>query len=116
MGDALDQAQDAIQAAEDAHDLDQRQAPLLDALEAFHRSDVAQFCIPAHKCGRGVDAETIRVVGIEPFLADAPMHVGLDDRVSARKVLTHAQSLAADAYDADHVLFSTNGSTLSVQL
>src|SRR3954449_9165462 len=104
MVDALDHAQDRIQQAEDSNDLDQRRAPLLEALEAFHDSDVAQFCIPAHKCGRGVDAETVRVVGIEPFLADAPMHVGLDDRVSARKVLTHAQSLAAAAYDADQVL------------
>jgi arginine decarboxylase len=44
------------------------------------------------------------------------MHKGLDDRVSAYQVLSLAHDLAADAFGADTALFSTNGSTLSVQI
>jgi arginine/lysine/ornithine decarboxylase len=56
------------------------------------------------------------VLGKEPYIDDAPLHHGLDDRTSSNKILTHAQTLAADAFGADQCLFSTNGSTLSVQL
>src|SRR4051794_12830739 len=114
--DAIDAVQQEIKAAEERGDRDHRRAPILQALEAFLRSEVASYSIPAHKHGQGVDEETLDVLGQQPYLTDAPMHHGLEDRVSSNKILTHAQSLAADAFGADQCLFSTNGSTLSVQL
>jgi arginine/lysine/ornithine decarboxylase len=114
--DRIDEAQDAIAAAERDGRLDQRCAPIVEALAAFLASQVASYSIPAHKHGRGIDAETLAVLGREPYLLDAPMHHGLDDRTSSKQVLAHAQSLAADAFGAEQCLFSTNGSTLSVQL
>jgi len=114
--DRLDEVQDEIAAAEAAGERDHRRAPILEALAAFADSDVASFSIPAHKTGAGIDEETVEVLGKAPFFDDAPMHHGLDDRTSSKKVLTHAQTLAADAFGADQCLFSTNGSTLSVQL
>src|SRR3954447_2135729 len=114
--DAIDAGQKEIKAAEERGDRDHRRAPILQALEAFLQSDVSSYSIPAHKHGQGIDEQTLEVLGRQPYLTDAPMHHGLEDRVSSNKILTHAQSLAADAFGADQCLFSTNGSTLSVQL
>ena len=114
--DRIDEVQNEISAAEERGERDHRRAPILQALEAFMASNVASYTIPAHKKGQGVDDETLEVLGKEAYFGDAPMHHGLEDRVSSNKILTHAQSLAADAFGADHCFFSTNGSTLSVQL
>src|SRR4051812_11287027 len=115
-GDALAAAQARIAKAAEAGDLDQSQAPLLEALQAYHQSDAVSFSIPAHKEGRALDDETREILGEGPYRADAPAHKGLDDRVSSYKVQSLAQQLAADAFGADQALFSTNGSTLSVQM
>src|SRR3954464_7991028 len=115
-GAALAAAQARIAKAAEAGDLDQSQAPLLEALQAYHQSDAVSFSIPAHKEGRALDDETREILGDGPYRADAPMHKGLDDRVSSYKVQSLAQDLAADAFGADQALFSTNGSTLSVQM
>ena len=114
--DALATVQDQIAGAVEAGELDQHRSPLLEALRAFHECAPTSFSIPAHKAGRSLDQMTRDVLGEGPFRADAPMHKGLDDRVSSYKVQTLAQQLAADAFGADQALFSTNGSTLSVQI
>src|SRR5215211_9179673 len=114
--DALAAAQERIRKAAEEGDLDQRRAPLLEALRAYHECEPASFSIPAHKGGRALDEETRAILGDGPYRADAPAHKGLDDRVSSYKVQSFAQELAADAFGADQALFSTNGSTLSVQI
>src|SRR3954469_15764596 len=114
--DALRAAQESILKASEAGHLDQRRAPMLEALRAFHESDAASFSIPAHKAGRALDELTREILGEGPYRADAPAHKGLDDRVSSYKVQSYAQELAAAAFGADQALFSTNGSTLSVQI
>jgi arginine decarboxylase len=114
--DALRRAQERIARASEEGDLDQRRAPMLEALRAFHECEPTSFSIPAHKSGRSLDELTREVLGEGPYRADAPTHKGLDDRVSSYKVLSFAQALAADAFGADQALFSTNGSTLSVQI
>jgi arginine decarboxylase len=114
--DALALVQGRIAKAAEHGELDQRRAPLLEALEAFHECDPVSFSIPAHKAGRSLDEMTRAVLGDGPYRADAPMHKGLDDRVSSYRVQSFAQQLAAAAFGADEALFSTNGSTLSVQI
>src|SRR5215211_3625986 len=114
--DALAAAQERIRRAAENGDLDQRRAPLLEALRAYHECEPASFSIPAHKGGASLDELTREVLGDGPYRADAPAHKGLDDRVSSYKVQSFAQQLAADAFGADQALFSTNGSTLSVQI
>src|SRR4051794_23930028 len=114
--DALAAAQRRIAKAAEDKDLDQRHAPLLEALRAYHESAPVSFSIPAHKGGGALDALTREVLGEAPYRADAPAHKGLDDRVSSYKVQSLAQQLAADAFGAEQALFSTNGSTLSVQI
>jgi hypothetical protein len=114
--DALAAAQDRILEAAEQGDLDQHRAPMLEALRAYHECEPASFSIPAHKAGRSLDELTRDILGDGPYRADAPMHKGLDDRVSSYKVQSFAQQLAADAFGAEQALFSTNGSTLSVQI
>src|SRR3954449_5006051 len=114
--DALAAAQEKIRQAAEDGDLDQRHAPLLETLRAYHQCEPASFSIPAHKGGVSLDELTREVLGEGPYRADAPAHKGLDDRVSSNKVQSFAQDLAADAFGADAALFSTNGSTLSVQI
>src|SRR5215218_8057016 len=114
--DALAAAQESIRRAAEAGEMDQERAPMLEALEAYHAIETVSFSIPAHKGGGAIDGATRSIVGIEPYRADAPAHKGLDDRVSSYQVLSYAQDLAADAFGADQALFSTNGSTLSVQI
>jgi arginine decarboxylase len=114
--DPLRVAQERIAKAAADGNLDQRRAPMLEALRAFHECEPASFSIPAHKAGRALDDLTREILGDGPYRADAPAHKGLDDRVSSYKVQSLAQDLAADAFGADQALFSTNGSTLSVQI
>src|SRR4051794_23615986 len=108
--DDLATTQESIRSAEERGERDQARAPVLEALSAYQRSNVAQYSIPAHKSGGGVDEETHEVLR-DPFLADVPLQKGADDRTSSKKILEHAQSLAADAFGAELSLFSTNGST-----
>src|SRR3954471_24316588 len=114
--DALAGVQRRIAAAAERGERDQSCAPLLEALAAFWQCDPASFSIPAHKEGRALDEETLAVLGRGPYRGDAPMHKGLDDRSGAYQILTHAYDLAADAFGAEQAMFSTNGSTLSVQI
>jgi hypothetical protein len=44
--EALRTAQELIAKASEEEDLDQRQAPMLEALRAFHQCDPASFSIP----------------------------------------------------------------------
>src|SRR3954470_23964506 len=99
--DALARAQKRILEAAESDDRDQRRAPMLEALRAYHECEPASFSIPAHKGGASLDALTREVLGEAPYRGDAPAHKGLDDRVSTYKVQSLAQELAADAFSAD---------------
>src|SRR3954453_21270833 len=91
--DALAAAQERIgQAAEDG-ERDQRRAPLLEALRAYHECEPASFSIPAHKGGASLDELRREVLGEGRKSGDAPAHKGLDDRVSSYKVQSFAQDL-----------------------
>jgi hypothetical protein len=92
----------------------QRDTPILDALRRFHDDDTTSFAIPAHKSGMGAPAYVKEVLGEQAFLADQTMLNGVDNRHESWQVQTAAQNLAAEAFEADQCMFSTNGSTGSV--
>ena len=50
--------------------MDQHRAPLLEALEEYHRLGRYGFTPPGHRQGRGVDPRVIEVMGAEPFRDD----------------------------------------------
>jgi arginine decarboxylase len=113
--DELTGVQQRIAKAAEDGDLDQTRAPLLQALEAYRRVDPVSFSIPAHKGGGSLDDATRSIVGDAPYRDDAPVSKGLDDRASSYQLVSHAYALAADAFGAEQAMFSTNGSTLSIQ-
>jgi arginine decarboxylase len=95
--------------------MDHSQAPVLDALAAYHRSGQLPFTPPGHKQGRGADPRVREVLGDAVFRSDVLAISGLDDRTSSQGILEHAQALMADAVGAEHTFFSTCGSSLSVK-
>lgn len=97
------------------HHLDHDSAPVLEALQRYHRRGHTPFSPPGHKQGRGADPRVRDVLGLDVFRGDVLATSGLDDRSSSAKVVQRAQELMADAVGADHALFSTCGSSLSVK-
>ncbi|OMC48208.1 ornithine decarboxylase [Mycobacterium sp. IS-2888] len=95
--------------------MDQSQAPLLDALADYHRSNRYGFTPPGHRQGAGVDERVLAVMGKDPFRNDVLATNGLDDRMSRGKFLARAEDLMADAVGAEAAFFSTCGSSMSVR-
>jgi len=95
--------------------MDQSRAPLLEALQEYHRVDRYGFSPPGHRQGRGADPRVRDVLGAEPFRADVLASGGLDDRKSSEGYLSRAEQLMAEAVGADQAFFSTCGSSLSVK-
>ena len=95
--------------------MDQNDAPLLDALRDYHERDRYGFTPPGHRLDRGVDPRVLDVIGADAFRADLLASSGLDDRKSSNGYLARAEQLMAEAVGAEHVFFSTCGSSLSVK-
>ncbi|WP_394428081.1 aminotransferase class I/II-fold pyridoxal phosphate-dependent enzyme [Streptomyces sp. SGAir0957] len=95
--------------------MDHSQAPVLEALTAYHAEGQTPFTPPGHKQGRGADPRVRAALGDDVFRSDILAFSGLDDRRSSKGVLGKAQELMADAVGADHTFFSTCGSSLSVK-
>ena len=95
--------------------LDQNAAPVLEALEDYHRLERYGFTPPGHRQGRGADPRTVKALGADTFRADVLATAGLDDRRATGGVLSAAQKLMAEAVGAEQAFFSTCGSSLSVK-
>jgi arginine decarboxylase len=95
--------------------MNQSEAPILDALESYHRLGRYGFTPPGHRQGRGVDERVRRILGRDPFRADILASGGLDDWPSSNGYLSRAEQLMAEAVGADQAFFSTCGSSLSVK-
>ncbi|WP_344015913.1 ornithine decarboxylase [Streptomyces thermospinosisporus] len=94
---------------------DHSRAPVLEALEDYHRHGRLGFTPPGHKQARGADPAAREILGDAVFLGDVLASGGLDDRLTRGRVLERAQELMADAVHAEHTFFSTCGSSLSVK-
>jgi arginine/lysine/ornithine decarboxylase len=94
--------------------VDQRQAPLLDALIAIERRPPHGFGAPAHHQGAGVSRQLLRLLGRRVFAADVITPKGLDDRTEGKHALQRAHETAAQAWNADFCRFVTGGSTQSL--
>lgn len=95
--------------------MDHNEAPLLDALDSYHKLDRYGFTPPGHRQGRGADSRVRDILGADTFRADVLASAGLDDRSSSGGYLKKAEQLMADAVGADQAFFSTCGSSLSVK-
>jgi len=95
--------------------MDQSEAPLLDGLVDYRKSNRYGFTPPGHRQGRGADDRVLAVLGHDPFHNDVLASSGLDDRRSSNRYLERAEDLMAEAVGADSAFFSTCGSSLSVK-
>src|SRR5947209_4856782 len=95
--------------------LDQREAPIVEALDAYLDGDYVPFVVPAHKQGRGLDEDTRAAIGADSYRHDVAMLNGLDDIHESHEIQVRAQELAADLMGAKQSFYLVNGSTLSVQ-
>ncbi|MFJ6444288.1 aminotransferase class I/II-fold pyridoxal phosphate-dependent enzyme [Streptomyces sp. NPDC091649] len=96
-------------------DMNHHEAPVLDALAAYHERDELGFSPPGHKQARGASPAVRAVLGDAVFYGDVLATGGLDDRREKSNVLQRAENLMADAVHAEYTFFSTCGSSLSVK-
>src|SRR5215207_9785816 len=89
---------------------DHTKAPIVEAIERYHKSGIVPFTTPGHKRERGIRAETKRALGAATFRNDITMQNGADDRRESKGIQQEAEKLAADAVGAEQSYFSTNGS------
>ncbi|MFH9613564.1 aminotransferase class I/II-fold pyridoxal phosphate-dependent enzyme [Streptomyces pratensis] len=95
--------------------MNHHEAPVLDALRAYHEQKELGFSPPGHKQARGASPAVRSVLGDAVFYGDVLATGGLDDRQGKSAVLQRAEELMADAVHAEHTFFSTCGSSLSVK-
>jgi lysine decarboxylase len=86
--------------------LDQRRAPVVEALTRYQAAGTVSFSTPGHKGGGGAEAALRNLLGADLFAADVWLNSG-----DHARALAEAEALAADAWGADRSLFLTNGST-----
>ena len=94
--------------------LDQRRAPIYEALERFRQMRVVPFDVPGHKRGRG-NPELTAFLGQQCVGVDVNSMKPLDNLCHPVSVIRDAEELAADAFGAAHAFLMVGGTTSSVQ-
>lgn len=89
---------------------DHSHAPLFEEMLNFNHKSIGNFHVPGHKQGRAFDLQGVK--WFQPLLQLDLTEVGtLDDLHDPSGVIADAQSLAADAFEAEHTLFLVGGTT-----
>jgi len=94
--------------------LDQRNAPIYEALEKLRSERIVHFDVPGHKGGRG-NKELTDFLGEKCLKADVNSMKPLDNLNHPVSVIRDAQLLAAEAFGAHSCFFIVNGTTAAVQ-
>ena len=94
--------------------MDQKKAPLLDALEALRFERIVPFDVPGHKRGRGNKMLT-DFLGEQCLSVDVNSMKSLDNLCHPVSVIKEAEQLAAAAFGAAHAFFMVGGTTSAVQ-
>ncbi len=94
--------------------MDQRRAPVYDALQEFRRNKVVPFDVPGHKRGRG-NPELVSLLGKQCVELDVNSMKPLDNLCHPISVIKEAENLAADAFGAAHAFLMVGGTTSAVQ-
>lgn len=88
----------------------QKKEPFLEACLKYENSDPVPFDVPGHKMGR-FTTDLAAYAGDKIFRADFNAPIGLDNLYHPQGVIKEAEELAAEAFRADHAIFSVNGTT-----
>lgn len=94
--------------------LDQKKAPIYEALERFKRARIVPFDVPGHKRGRG-NPELTAFLGEKCMTVDVNSMKPLDNLCHPVSVIREAEELAADAFGARHAFLMVGGTTSAVQ-
>lgn len=94
--------------------MDQRKAPVYEALEKLRSDRIVHFDVPGHKGGRG-NRELTDFLGEKCLKADVNSMKPLDNLNHPVSVIKDAQLLAAEAFGAYSCFFIVNGTTAAVQ-
>ena len=94
--------------------LDQRRAPIYEALERFRQMRVVPFDVPGHKRGRG-NPELTKLLGETCMRLDVNSMKTLDNLCHPVSVIADAEQLAAAAFGAAHAFLMVGGTTSAVQ-
>ncbi|KAB8138610.1 aminotransferase class I/II-fold pyridoxal phosphate-dependent enzyme [Gracilibacillus oryzae] len=89
----------------------QNDTPLFSGLKKHIDSKSTIFHIPGHKQGKGMDPEFRDFIGENTLAIDLINIEPLDDLHHPKKMIKHAQDLAATAFGADHTFFSVQGTS-----
>lgn len=89
----------------------QTDTPLFTGLIKHAKKNPIQFHIPGHKKGAGIDPEFRKFIGDNALSIDL-INIGpLDDLHHPHGMIRDAQTLAAEAFGADHTFFSVQGTS-----
>ncbi|MGG1660015.1 aminotransferase class I/II-fold pyridoxal phosphate-dependent enzyme [Brevibacillus sp. NRS-1366] len=92
----------------------QGDTPLFNGLRKHAKKNPIQFHIPGHKKGKGMDPEFRWFIGKNALSIDL-INIGpLDDLHQPKGIIKQAQDLAAEAFGADHTIFSVQGTSGSI--
>ena len=94
--------------------MDQRKAPVYEALQEFRRNRVVPFDVPGHKRGRG-NPELVSLLGKQCVELDVNSMKPLDNLCHPISVIKEAEELAAEAFGAAHAFLMVGGTTSAVQ-
>ena len=94
--------------------LDQRKAPIYEALERFRKMRVVPFDVPGHKRGRG-NPELTEFLGEKCVGVDVNSMKPLDNLCHPISVIREAEKLAAEAFGASQAFLMVGGTTSAVQ-
>ena len=89
----------------------QKETPLLSAMQRYVETGAIPFHTPGHKQGKGIHPLLAQVLGQEALAMDVSLMSELDDLHGPRSCIKEAQDLAAELYGADHSYFVVNGTT-----
>jgi arginine decarboxylase len=89
----------------------QGQTPLFNGLRKHAQKNPIQFHIPGHKKGKGMDPEFRWFMGKNALSIDLINIEPLDDLHQPKGIIKQAQELAAEAFGADHTIFSVQGTS-----
>lgn len=91
--------------------LNQKEVPLLNAMNTYIDDGTIPFHTPGHKMGKGMHPLFNEVVQQKALKLDLANMAELDDLHEPHGPIRAAQDLAADLYGADYSYFMVNGTT-----
>lgn len=94
--------------------IDQKHAPIYEALKKHKANRIVPFDVPSHKGGRGNEQLT-DFLGINCMRADVNSMKPLDNLCHPTSVIREAEIIASEAFGAKNVFFMVNGTTSAVQ-